>query len=437
MRVCVIGTGYVGLVTGVILANLGHDVVGVDQDQRKVSKLSAGDVTIYEPNLSKLLSKALKERRIKFTSDLGEGVRKSDIILMCVGTPQNEDGTVDMRQYEYALHEVACSINAPKLVVNKSTVPVGTAKWAKSFLARLCPNYPCEVVSNPEFLREGSAVHDSLYADRIVLGVPNLHAAMVLSEMYEKLNVPYHVCEPESAELIKYASNCFLAVKISYINSIAMLCDHYGADVEEVAQGMGADKRIGEHFLKSGLGYGGSCFPKDVSALIHAGRQASIPMRIVESAADLNSQLPGIFARTLEDALGGLQGRRVSVWGLAFKPNTDDMRDAQSVPFINMLQERGAVVSAYDPAAFANAAEVLSDIRFSMNPYDCAAGADALCVLTEWDEFRSADLKRVQKSMAHPTILDARNMFDPDDMRSGGWDYYGFGRSGLHRTKPD
>jgi UDPglucose 6-dehydrogenase len=426
MNICILGTGYVGLVTGVVLANQGHYVICVDQNADKVKSLSSGNPCIYEPGLEPLMNKALKSHTIRFTQDLSHGVKSSDIIFICVGTPQNEDGSVDMTQYQEVLTDVIHALNEPKIIVNKSTVPVGTAKWAQDYIKQIRPGMPCEVVSNPEFLQEGRALQNTLHPDRIIIGAKSLSAIMSMTKVYDKIEAPIEVCSVESAELIKYASNSFLATKISFVNWLAQMSEYYGADVTEVTKGMGSDYRIGHEFLNAGIGYGGSCFPKDVSAAIHMSDSAFIDCGILKSVQDVNRYMPKLYMSLLEEELSGLQGRNITVWGLSFKPGTDDTRDSQSIKFINLLLERDANVTAYDPVATIDTGL----IKRAKNIYDSADGADAICLLTEWPEFINANTSDVFEQMRNPVFLDARNVMDSEKLKQQGWTYLSLGR--LH-----
>lgn len=425
MNICVLGTGYVGLVTGVVLANHGHYVICVDQNADKVKSLSNGTPCIYEPGLESLLNKALKSHTIRFTQDLAHGVRSSDIIFICVGTPQNHDGSTDMAQYQEVLTDVIHSLNESKIIVNKSTVPVGTARWAQEYIKQNRPEIPCEVVSNPEFLQEGLALQNTLNPDRIIIGAKSLKAIMAMTKVYDKLEAPIEVCSVESAELIKYASNSFLATKISFVNWLAQMSEHYGADIIEVTKGMGSDHRIGHEFLNSGIGYGGSCFPKDVAAAIHMSDNAFIDSGILKSVQDINRDMPKLYMHLLEEELCGLQGRNITVWGLSFKPGTDDMRDSQAIKFINLLLERDSSVTAYDPVAKLDTGL----IKQAHNIYDSADGADAVCLVTEWPEFTNADTMRIFDKMRTPVFLDARNVMDSEKLKQQGWTYLSLGRS--------
>lgn len=424
MNICILGTGYVGLVTGVVLANQGHNVICVDQNADKVHSLSSGNPCIYEPGLEKMMHNALKTPTIRFTQDLAHGVKSSEIIFICVGTPQNEDGSVDMTQYQEVMTDVVHALNEPKIIVNKSTVPIGTAKWAQDYIKQIRPEIPCEIVSNPEFLQEGRAVQNTLHPDRIVIGAKSLNAIMAMTKVYDKIESPIEVCSVESAELIKYASNAFLATKISFANWLAQMSEYYNADVTEVTRGMGCDRRIGREFLNAGIGYGGSCFPKDVSASIYMSDNAFIDSGILRSARDINKEMPKIYMQLLEDELNGLQGRNITVWGLAFKPGTDDTRESQSIKFINLLLERDANVTVYDPIAKLDTGL----IHQVSNVYDSAENADAVCLLTEWPECTNTDTSTIIESVRNPVFLDARNVMDAERLKQEGWTCLTLGR---------
>jgi UDPglucose 6-dehydrogenase len=426
MNICVLGTGYVGLVTGVVLASQGHYIICVDQNAEKVKALSSGKPCIYEPGLEALMNNALKSHTIRFTQNLAHGVRNSDIIFICVGTPQNEDGSVDMAQYQAVLTDVIQAINEPKIIVNKSTVPVGTAKWAQEYIKQTRPEIPCEVVSNPEFLQEGRALQNTLNPDRIIIGAKSLNAIMAMTKVYDKFEAPIEICSVESAELIKYASNSFLATKISFANWLAQMSEYYGADVTEVTRGMGSDHRIGQEFLNAGIGYGGSCFPKDVSAAIHMSDNAFIDSSMLKATQDINRYMPKLYMNLLEDELCGIQGKNITIWGLSFKPGTDDIRDSQAIKFINLLLERDANITAYDPVVKLETGL----IKQSKTIYDSAITADAICLLTEWPEFINTNTSDILEQMRNPVFLDARNVMDQERLKQQGWTYLSLGR--LH-----
>jgi len=424
MNICILGTGYVGLVTGVVLANHGHNVICVDKDKDKVLTLSSGQPCIYEPGLEALMQKALKACKIRFTTDLESSVQKSEIIFICVGTPQKDDGNVDMTQYQEVLTDVIQFIDQHKIIVNKSTVPVGTAKWAQEYIKQNKPEITCDVVSNPEFLQEGRAIENTMHPDRIIIGATSLNTIMKMTQLYDGIDAPIEVCSVESAELIKYASNAFLAAKISFINWLAQISEYYGADVIEVSKGMGGDSRIGPAFLNAGIGYGGSCFPKDVNAIIQMSQNACINSDIVRAAQDINDEMPVIYMKLLEHALYGLQNRRIAIWGLAFKPGTDDIRESQSVKFIQMLLERGAEITVFDPVAtWSNPM-----IQQANNLYDAAENADAICLLTEWPILLEADTVYIHEIMRNNVFLDTRNVMNPEKLINEGWNYVSLGR---------
>jgi UDPglucose 6-dehydrogenase len=421
----------VGLVTGAIFADLGNDVVCVDKIAEKVNKLNKGIMPIYEPGLEEIVRRNSEDGRIHFTTDLGEGVRKSDIVFIAVGTPPAEDGSTDLSYVKSAAKEIAEHMDRYKIVVNKSTVPPGTGDLVRGIIEehKKTPNN-FDVVSNPEFLREGSAIHDSLYPDRIVIGAPSQSVAMALLELYAPLEAPMLVTDVPSAEMIKYASNAFLATKISFINSVANICEAVGANVEHVAKGMGYDKRIGKAFLMAGLGYGGSCFPKDTLSLIHTAKKFGQTFDILESVVETNTDRTPRFVNRIIDIMGGdVKGIKFGVLGLAFKPDTDDMRDAKSVEIMNALAQKGAKFVAYDPVATENAKPMLpKDVVYKDNAYDVADGADALIIMTEWKEFKGLKFEKIRESMKRAIIFDGRNMYDPARMERLGFEYVSIGR---------
>ncbi len=435
MRVTVIGGGYVGLVTGACFSHLGHEVLIVEKIPEKVELLKKGISPIYEPGLEDLLSEGIRESRLDFTTDLKEGVDFSDVVFICVGTPSLPDGSADLSQVEEVARLTAKNMNSYKLLVEKSTVPVNTHKLVKKTLQRyLKKDIPFDVASNPEFLREGSAVYDFLNPDRIVIGVESKRAEDILRDLYKPLTdkgFPLIVTDPATAELIKHASNSFLAMKISFINMVADLCEKTGADVELVAKGMGYDKRIGMSFLKAGIGYGGSCFPKDVKAFIKIGRDYGLDFSLLEAVERINSQRIERFIDKVLSALWTVKGKNIAVWGLAFKPNTDDIREAPSLKIIPKLINLGAKVRAYDPKATENFKRVFvpgEDLVYVEDKYEAVKGAEALLILTEWEEFEKADMDKVKELMELPIVIDGRNIFDPKDMRDKGFEYYSIGR---------
>ena len=430
MNICVVGTGYVGLVTGAVFADLGNDVVCVDKVRAKIDSLKAGRMPIYEPGLEEMVARNVDDGRLTFTIDLAAGVRQSDVIFIAVGTPARATGETDLSHVEAVAAEIGRTMDRYKVVVNKSTVPVGTGELVREVVARH-QRAPIEfdVVSNPEFLREGSAIEDTLRPDRIVIGAPNQHAAMRLVELYAPLERPMIITDLPSAEVIKYASNSFLATKISFINAIANVCEAAGADVTQVMKGMGLDNRIGAAFLQAGLGYGGSCFPKDVDSLIHTAGRLGYDFRLLKSVADINRERTARLVETIRKVLSPLDDKTVAVLGLSFKPNTDDMREAKSVEVIDQLHAAGATIRAYDPVATGNARDLLPPgVTYSASPYEAAQDADAVVLVTEWNEFKFINLERLRRVLRRRVIFDGRNIWEPDRMRRLGFEYYSIGR---------
>ncbi len=430
MNICVVGTGYVGLVTGAVFADLGNDVVCVDKVRTKIDSLKAGRMPIYEPGLEEMVARNVDDGRLTFTTDLPAGVRQSEVIFIAVGTPPRETGETDLSHVEAVAAEIGRTMDRYKVVVNKSTVPVGTGELVREVVARHQPT-PIEfdVVSNPEFLREGSAIEDTLRPDRIVIGALSQPAAMRLVELYAPLERPMIITDLPSAEVIKYASNAFLAAKISFINAIANVCEAAGADVTQVMKGMGLDDRIGAAFLQAGLGYGGSCFPKDVDSLIHTAGRLGYDFRLLKSVVDINRERAPRLVETIRKVLSPLDGKTVAVLGLAFKPNTDDMREAKSVEVIEQLQAAGATVRAYDPVATDNARALLpAGVTYSASPYEAAQDADAVVLVTEWNEFKFINLERLRRVLRRRVIFDGRNIWEPERMRRLGFEYYSIGR---------
>ncbi|UCH34365.1 MAG: UDP-glucose/GDP-mannose dehydrogenase family protein [Armatimonadota bacterium] len=429
LDICVIGMGYVGLVTAAVFADMGNDVVGVEVDAEKVARLAAGECPIYEPGLQELLSRTLQEGRLSFTADTAAAVAASEVIFIAVNTPMGDNGLPDLSQVEAAACAIAPAASGRKIVVNKSTVPVGTGDVVARIVAdNAPPGAEVDVCSNPEFLREGSAIEDAFNPDRIVIGASNGDAASKLVELYAPLNRPVIVTDVASAEMIKYASNSFLATKVSFINVIADICEEVGADVSAVAHGMGADRRIGHEYLQPGLGYGGSCLSRDAEALISTAAAAGCDFALLRAAQDVNHARVGRLVARMAEAMGGLDGRTVGVLGLAFKPDTDDLREAKAVELIRVLLERGAKVRAYDPVAMEKCAALLPDVAYAESADDAARGCDALVVATEWHEFKSMDLARIKALMSAPVIFDGRNAFSPERVRALGFRYYGIGR---------
>jgi UDPglucose 6-dehydrogenase len=438
MRIAMIGTGYVGLVSGACFADFGHDVTCIDKDEAKIAGLHAGRMPIWEPGLEALVKSNVERGRLHFTTNLPEGVKGADAVFIAVGTPTRRgDGHADLTYVFAAVRELAGALDGPAVIVTKSTVPVGTGDEISKILAEEGAPEGTSVASNPEFLREGAAIADFKHPDRIVVGAEDEQAREVLREIYRPLflnKAPILFTGRRTAELTKYAANAFLAVKISFINEIADLCEAVGADVQEVARGIGLDNRIGPKFLHPGPGYGGSCFPKDTLALLKTAEKAGVEQRIVSTVVDVNDRRKESMAGRVVQAMGGsAEGKRIGVLGLAFKPNTDDMRDAPSIPLVEALLERGAEVSAFDPVAREQAEKIFTGIEFAANAEQAAAGADALVIVTEWDEFRALDLRRIAGMLRGRVLVDLRNVYDRDDAQAAGLAYYGVGRGRLER----
>jgi UDPglucose 6-dehydrogenase len=430
MNICVVGTGYVGLVTGAVFADLGNDVVCVDNATKKIEALRAGQMPIYEPGLEEMVARNKDDSRLTFSTDLPGGVRQADVIFIAVGTPPKESGETDLSQVEAVAAEIGRSMDRYKVVVNKSTVPVGTGEFVREVITRHQPRpLDFDVVSNPEFLREGSAIEDTLRPDRIVIGAPNQQVAMTLVELYAPLERPMIITDLPSAEVIKYASNSFLAAKISFINAIANICEAAGADVSQVMKGMGLDSRIGMQFLQAGLGYGGSCFPKDVDSLIHTASQLGYDFKLLRSVVEINKERAAHLVEMMRKAIGPLEDKTIAVLGLAFKPNTDDMREAKSLEVVRVLHAAGAQIRAYDPVAMENAKALMPEgVVFCESAYEAAAGADGVTLLTEWNEFKYLNLDRLRGLLRRRLIFDARNLYEPERMRRLGFEYYSIGR---------
>jgi len=429
MRIAIAGTGYVGLVTGAVFADLGNEVICVDIDPRKVEMILKGIPPLYEPGLEELLHRNLEEERLTATTDLEAAVRESEVIFITVGTPPRENGEPDLCHVIEVAQTIGRALNGYKIIVNKSTVPVGTGDLVRRVIeAHRVEPHEFDVVSNPEFLREGSAVHDTLYPDRIVIGTDNPRAAMKIVELYAPLERPMLITNLATAEIIKYASNTFLALKISFINAIADLCERTGADVTQVAKAMGYDTRIGHAFLQAGLGFGGSCFPKDVQAFAHTMQRYGLDSTLFEAIFAINEQRPVQFVARIREQLGTLQGRVIGLLGLAFKPNTDDIREARSLEIIRLLLQEGAIIKAYDPAAMPKVQSLYPQLHYCRNAYEVAEGADALALITEWNEFKQLNMERIRSLMREPNLFDGRNLYDPARMQKLGFYYYGVGR---------
>jgi UDPglucose 6-dehydrogenase len=429
MKIAIVGSGYVGLVTGACLASLGNRVTCVDIDEKKIASLKKGKMPIYEPGLEELVKQGVKEKSLSFTSDLKGAARQAEIIFIAVGTPPKPDGDADLSFVEKVAHDIAKGITSYKLIVEKSTVPVQTGERVRETIAHHAPKGAAfDVASNPEFLREGSAVHDFMNPDRIVLGVDSKKAGDLLKDLYKPLKCPIVVTDIKSAEIIKHASNSFLALKISFINAVANVCEAAKADVEQVASGMGLDRRIGKEFLYAGIGFGGSCFPKDLAAFIRISEKLGYPFDLLKTVQKINEDQKALFLKKIEHAIWNVGSKTIGVLGLAFKPNTDDMRHAPSVDIIGALQARGAKIRAYDPHAMPKAKALLKKVTFCADSYAVCRGSDCLIVLTEWNEFKELDLKKIKKLLNEPVIIDGRNLYEPGKMKTLGFRYYSVGR---------
>jgi len=431
-----IGTGYVGLVSGACFADFGHKVTCVDKDAGKIDALKRGEIPIYEPDLDRLVASNVREGRLDFSTELAGPVSEAEAVFIAVGTPSRRgDGHADLSYVYSAAREIAAALSGFTVVITKSTVPVGTGDEVERIIHDTRPDADVSVVSNPEFLREGAAIQDFKHPDRIVVGINDDRARQTISDLYRPLylnQAPILYTGRRTAELIKYAANAFLATKITFINEIADLCEKVGADVQEVARGIGLDNRIGGKFLHAGPGYGGSCFPKDTQALIKTAQDYEVPLRIVEAVVAVNDTRKRAMARKVSGAFGGtLRGKTVAVLGLTFKPNTDDMRDAPSIPLITALQDMGAKVRAHDPEGMEQSKAVLPDVVYCDGPYACAENADALVIVTEWEQFRALDLERLKDTMAAPVVIDLRNIYRPEEMAKLGFIYESVGRLGT------
>jgi UDPglucose 6-dehydrogenase len=438
MKITVVGTGYVGLVTGTCLAETGNHVCCVDIDERKVNKLRNGQITIYEPGLEKLFERNLKEERLTFTTNLKEGLEESEIVFLALPTPPGEDGSADLQYVLGVANDIGRLLTDYKIIIDKSTVPVGTAEKVRDAIAK---NYNGEfdVVSNPEFLREGVAVEDFMKPDRIVIGTTSERAQKLLTELYGpyvRQGNPIIFMDERSAELTKYAANAFLATKISFMNEIAQMCERLGADVDMVRRGIGSDDRIGKRFLFPGIGYGGSCFPKDVKALMHSAKEAKYQFKILDAVTEVNESQKSHLVTKIRRYFGDLTGKHFAIWGLAFKPNTDDIREAPALEIIDALLEAGATVAAFDPEAMNNVRNLIGDkITFCDTTYACLENADALIIATEWNEFRTPDFDRIMSLLKEPAIFDGRNVFDVQSMEKKGFHYESIGRPLVNQPK--
>jgi UDPglucose 6-dehydrogenase len=429
MKLTIIGTGYVGLVTGTCFAEVGHRVICVDNDAAKVKTLQAGGIPIYEPGLEEMVKKNVAAGRLSFTNSTAEGVKNSDIIFIAVPTPPQQDGSVDLSFIERVERDIAAAMNEYKIIVDKSTVPVQTGDKVAETIKRYCKGpVECDVVSNPEFLREGFAVEDLMKPDRIVIGVRTQRPVSAMKEVYSPFNAPIIVTDINSAELIKHASNSFLALKISYINAISVICEATGANVQEVANGMGMDERIGKRFLNASLGFGGSCFPKDLSAFIKIAEQLRYDFGLLKEVQRINSEQMDRFVKKISDTVWVLKGKTIGVLGLAFKQNTDDVRMSPAIELCQRLQKEGATLRVHDPKAMDKAKAFLTDVTYVDDMNEVADGCDALVIATEWEEFKKLDLDRARKYLSHPILLDGRNLFDPAQMAQLGFVYKSIGR---------
>jgi len=429
-NICVIGTGYVGLVTGTCFADLGNQVICLDIDENRIEKLKQGIMPIYEPGLEQLVAQNVRAGRLSFTTSYAEALKNAEFAFIAVGTPSGVDGEADLQYVRAVAEAIADYVDHPIIVVNKSTVPVGTGDWVADIIRKRRAGRPLQfsVVSNPEFLREGSAIHDFMNPDRVVLGSLDREAASKVAQLYLTLRCPILITDLRTAEMIKYASNAFLATRISFINEIATICEELGADVRQVAIGMGLDKRIGPAFLDAGLGWGGSCFPKDVKALAHMAVLHGSNPQLLQAVMEINRNMRRRVVMRLRRALGTLNEKVIGVLGLSFKPNTDDIREAPALELIHLMENEGAIIRAYDPQAMENARPLLPKVTLCSNPYEVAEGADALVLATEWNEFKQLDFERIYNLMRNPLIMDGRNLWDPDKLRAIGFTYFGIGR---------
>jgi UDPglucose 6-dehydrogenase len=437
--IAVIGTGYVGLVTGAGLSDFGNDVICVDVDVKKIEALRKGLIPIYEPGLDKIVTKNVNEGRLRFTTDLAEAIQTARAIFIAVGTPPKPDGSADLRYVEEVARSIAQHMNGPKLVITKSTVPIGTGRMIEQIIEKQGTGHKASIVSNPEFLREGSAIEDFMKPDRVVIGASTDEAAELMREIYaplHSLEIPFVITNVESAELIKYAANGFLATKITFINEIAAVCEKVGANVHDVAIGMGLDSRIGPKFLQAGPGFGGSCFPKDTSAMADISRRHGYDFQIMEAVLRVNDQVKLRMIDKIVAALDGdVQGKTIGLLGLAFKPETDDMRDSPTLTIIKGLQQRGATIRAYDPQAMDNARALVDNVTYCDDAYETVEGADAMVLATEWNEFRALNFERVKTALRTPIVIDLRNVYDPIRMAALGFTYKSVGRVDDRRKR--
>ncbi|MEW6246756.1 MAG: UDP-glucose/GDP-mannose dehydrogenase family protein [Nitrospirota bacterium] len=432
MHISVIGTGYVGLVTGACFAEFGVNVTCMDTDARRIAMLEKGAVPFYEPGITELVAKGLRENRLAFTTDIAKAVDQALVLFIAVGTPSRADGSADLSYVEEVGRGIAKNMNGYKVIATKSTVPVGTGEKLREVIkANLSSSYRFDIVSNPEFLREGSAIEDFLRPNRVVIGADSDHAIAIMKDLYRPLyliETPFVVTDIATAEMIKYASNAFLATKVSFINEIANLCEQVGADVQVVAKGMGLDHRIGSKFLHAGPGFGGSCFPKDLAALVQTGERVGYQLEIASAAARVNAQQRQRMVEKIRDAVGGVKGKALGLLGLSFKPNTNDLREAPALAIAQQLMKEGAVIRAYDPAALEEGSKLLPGIVPCKDAYDAAEGSDALIIVTEWNQFRNLDFDRLKTALRRPTLIDLRNVYDPARIAGFGFHYVSVGR---------
>jgi UDPglucose 6-dehydrogenase len=432
MNICIVGVGYVGLVTGTCFAEFGNNVICVDKDEQKIGSLQQNNIPIYEPGLEEMVKRNQSAGRLNFTQDVNEAVEKSLAVFIAVGTPSDSAGSANLEFVYQVAETIGKLMTGYKIIITKSTVPVGTGKEIREIIRKnQKEEIPFDVVSNPEFLREGSAIEDFLRPNRVVIGTDNEQAAAIMKDLYSPLyliEIPFLNTNVETAEMIKYASNAFLATKISFINEMANICELVGADVHQVARGMGLDGRISSKFLHPGPGYGGSCFPKDTKAIVKLAETYGYRFKIVESVIEVNERQQMLMVEKIENVLGDLKGKRLGILGLTFKPNTDDIRDSPAIRIIEFLIKKGAIVSAYDPAGMEAAAEILKEVNYVNDIYEAAQDADALVIVTEWNEFRYPDWEKVQASLRSPTVIDMRNIYEPEKMKTRGFNYHCVGR---------
>jgi UDPglucose 6-dehydrogenase len=430
MNICIVGAGHVGLVTGVCFAELGNKVICLDNNKAKIAALKRRAMPFYEPGLKEMIAKNVKAKRLSFTADLKQAVMKSFVIFIAVGTPPKKNGEADLTDIERVAADIARYMPAYRLIVEKSTVPVQTGEWVKHTISvNVRSKIEFDVASNPEFLREGKAIEDFMHPDRIVLGVQSKKAKDILLQLYKPIKAPVIVTDIKSAEIIKHASNSFLATKISFINAIANICERVGADVIKVAEGLGRDKRIGEKFLNAGCGFGGFCFPKDIEAFIRIAEKNGYDFQLLKAVKRINEEQKDLIVKKIENALWNLTGKTVGILGLSFKPETDDLRFAPAIDIIERLKSNGVSICAFDPQAMPEARKILKGIKFCPDAYAAARGSDCLVILTEWDEFRQLDFKKIKRLLKQPLIIDGRNIYDPGKMKELGFGYTGVGRA--------